>query len=230
MWVEISSKTLHATYQDGISFLNTQLEHYYKANPGLSPIRLTLAMIKPTDGSHPTLKCKAAQCRHLAPFGLWLAYRHSRIGLQLEDENLRPLSNEYQRTAVDMAVNLVGYHESCAEEPFNPADCTSKLLNFLKAFNDLRLIFRTGLPLNLHASAVFAPRPKFHMLEHLALDKIPMYGSPRLYWCYADEDFVGLIKRIAWLSRHPRSFERVLLMKYRLRAHLHAVALEAAGL
>ena len=66
------------------------------------------------------------------------------------------------------------------------------------------------------------------MLEHLVDDKIQLWGSPRNFWRYADEDFVGLIKRIAVQSKHPVSLETVLLSKFRLYAALHAYALAAA--
>ena len=58
--------------------------------------------------------------------------------------------------------------------------------------------------------------------------KVPLYGSPRLFWCYGDEDFMGLVKKILLKSKHSRSMERVLIFKYRLFAYLHSVAL--AGL
>jgi hypothetical protein len=228
MWVEVSSKTLHQTYDASIDFLNEQLAMYYGANPTLTPVHLTLLMLKPSDGGHPTLKCKAAQCRHLAGFAVWLASRHRRLNLQVEDEALVPYSTEYQTTAVDMATQLQLYHRSCTEEPFSAVNCKTAMVSFLASYNQLRLLFRRGLALQLHAAAVFGSRPKLHMCDHLVRDKVPLYGSPRLFWCYGDEDFMGLVKRIAIMSKHPRSLERVLLMKYRLYAHLHGVALDAS--
>ena len=64
-----------------------------------------------------------------------------------------------------------------------------------------------------------------HMCDHVVRHKSPLYGSPRLFWCYGDEDFVGIVKRIALQTKHPRSLERVLLAKYRLYSYLHSVAL-----
>ena len=228
MWIEVSSKTLHATYDAGVLWLNEQLAMYYAANPAFSPVQITLLMLKPSDGSHPTLKCKAAQCRHLSGFGLFLAARHKRINLQLEDERLAPHSAEYHTLAGSMASFLVQYHASCSEEPFSVMHCTDAMVGFLGEYNQLRLLFRRGLPLELHAGSVFGPRPKMHMCEHLVRLKVPLYGSPRLFWCYGDEDFMGLVKKILLKSKHSRSMERVLIFKYRLFAYLHSVAL--AGL
>ena len=63
------------------------------------------------------------------------------------------------------------------------------------------------------------------MLGHLVDQKVALWGSPRLFWCYVDEDFVGVIKRIAVMTKDPRSLERVLVEKFRIFAALHAYAL-----
>ncbi len=83
LFVEIAQKDWHASYQQGIDWINTELLGYYNANRGMSEVRLTLAMVKPTDGSHPTLRCKAAACRHLGRFALFVA--HARFQLQFLD-------------------------------------------------------------------------------------------------------------------------------------------------
>jgi hypothetical protein len=56
-------------------------------------------------------------------------------------------------------------------------------------------------------------------------EKIILYGSPRHFWCYGDEDFVGLVKRICSQTRHPRTMEARILSKYKLLCALHAYAL-----
>ena len=66
------------------------------------------------------------------------------------------------------------------------------------------------------------------MMDHVVNEKIQLWGSPRHFWCYAGEDFVGLVKRIAAMTKHPKTLEAVLLNKYRLFAALHAYALEIA--
>jgi hypothetical protein len=220
---------LHNNYADGVTWLNTQLEMFFSANPGLSCVHLTLPMLKPSDGGHPTLKCKAATCRHLAAFALFLAQRHTNIGLMLEDERLVEHSAEYRELAVEVATHLGGYHASCTAEPFNVARCQDEMQAFLVAYDKLRRLFRRGLEPELHSAQVFGPRPKYHLCDHLVKDKVPLYGSPRLSWCYGDEDFVGLIKRIALCTKNSRTLEKVLLSKYRLYAWLHAAAVSAAG-
>ena len=227
MWLEVSNKTLHATYVEGVAWLNDQLSGYYTANPGISQLHLTLPMLQPASGGHPGLKCKAAQCRHLSLFALFLAQRHRQIGFVLEEERLQPHSADYRRAVVECAVHIVGYHDSCSAEPFSVVRCQTSMLGFLEKFDELRLLFRRNLAPQLHAAQVFAPRPKFHMCEHLVCEKVELYGSPRLFWCYADEDFVGMIKRIAACTKNPRTLEAILMAKYRLYASLHAEALLA---
>jgi hypothetical protein len=225
MFVEISQKNWHRSYQEGIDWLNHELEGYYNANRHLSEIRLTLAMVKPPDGTHPTLRCKAASCRHLAEFALFLAQRHARFQLEFLDERLAASSAEYRLLAVRMAQSMVTFHDSCSE-PFVAERCIQALEAFVVDFNALRLLFRRGLAAEYHSAQVFAARPKLHMSQHIR-DTILLFGNPRDFWCYGDEDFVGLIKKIAMQTRHPRSIESILLSKFRLYSALHAIALEA---
>ena len=225
LFLELSNKTLHRTYQDGIDWLNGELDCFYSVHAGLSQVRVTLPAIRPTDGGYPSLKAKAAACRHLGLFLVYLAQRHQRIGYQIEDERLAPFSAEYQQLAVQMANFFVGYHRSCDAEPFSVAECRGQMLGFLDVYNQLRLLFRRGVPLGMQPSQVFGVRPKFHMADHMVQQKIQLYGSPRHFWCYGDEDFVGLVKRICAQTRHPRTMEARILSKYRLYAALHAHAL-----
>ena len=78
MHVEMSHKPFHRSQQAGVDWLNQQLEGFYSANRGLSQLHLTVGMLKPKD-SWPSLKSKAAECRHLAKFALVLAHRHARM-------------------------------------------------------------------------------------------------------------------------------------------------------
>ena len=232
LFMEMSNKQWHRSYAAGISYLNAELKQFYAAHAGLSQIHLTANMIKGQTGSYPTLKSKAAECRHLAKFAVVLAHRQAsgaagRAPFHFPHGRLGAYSGEYRLLIVQMATNLDRYHESCMVEPFVVADCQNSMHAFLKALTDLRLLFRRGLAAAFHGKQPFPLRPKGHMLEHLVDDKVPMWGSPKSFWCYGDEDFVGIIKRIALQTKHPRTMEQVLLAKYRLFAGLHAHALAA---
>ena len=225
IWLEISNKSLHNSFSDGIAFINKELESYYSANPGLSPLHVTLPGVRPTDGGYPSLKAKVAACRHLGPFLQYLVRRHQFIGYQLEDERLAPYSGEYITLAVQLADRYVGFHRSCEMMPFNAADCQEQMLSFLSVYSQLRLLFRRHIPLAAQGAQPFGTRPKLHMADHLVRERIHLYGSPRHFWCYGDEDFVGLVKRICVQTRHPRTMESRIISKYRLYAALHAFAL-----
>jgi hypothetical protein len=77
-------------------------------------------------------------------------------------------------------------------------------------------MWREGLEGEQMQGQPFHLRPKSHLLEHLALDKIPLLGNPRDSWCYADEDFVGFVKSIARKTKHPRTLESRVKEKLRL--------------
>ena len=228
LYLELANKTWHRSFAAGLSWVNSQLREYYRAHPGLSQLHLTMGMLTPRDVAYPTLKSKAAECRHLAGFALIIAQRHYSKLYTFAEERLAPLSAQYRELVVSMSEGLVRYHESCSAEVFVESVCREAMQQFLNSLVSLRLLFRSGLAPHLHGSQPFTFRPKGHMMDHIANGKIQLWGSPRNFWCYGDEDFVGLVKRIAVMTKHPRSLERVLLKKFRLFAALHAYALDNA--
>ena len=224
-WVEVSNKTWHRTNQEGVDFLNRQMKLFYMAHPGLSEMHLTLSMLRQQAG-HPTLKAKAAETRHLAGYALVLAHQHAlgtaaRGPFEFRAERLQPYSAEYRTMIVQMAQALHSYQNCIQADAFDRNLCKQAMYDFLRAMNGLRLLFRRHLAAEDHASMPFVMRPKAHMMQHLVEESLPLWGSPKHYWCYGDEDFVGVIKKIAVMTRHPRTLERVLLEKFRLYVGLH---------
>ena len=229
MYVEMANRAWHGSFAHGVKWLNDRLKEYYTANPGLTRIHLTVSMIRPKDVSFPTLRSKAAECRHLSGFAVFLAHRHRRMQLVFRTARMAPYSAEYRELAVLMAENMHSYHQACSSEPFDQTACRNSMVTFIKATTDLRSLFRRDLRADLHDSQPFIFRVKGHMLDHLVNRCIGLWGSPKLFWCYGDEDFVGIVKRIAVMTRHPRTLERVLLQKCRLYAALHGYALRLAN-
>ena len=228
-WVEVDCKDFHRSRAAGVEFLNRELRRYYAANPGFSAMHLTLGMLKGKQDTYPSLKCKAAECRHLAAFLVVLANLHAhgaagRGPLELGGPRLGPYSGEYRVEVVALATSLHRYHAACQADPFVCQDCKAAMYGFLSAMSKLRLLFRRHLPLEEHTSMPFVFRPKIHMLQHVVEEHVPRWLSPANFWCYSDEDFVGLMKRICLNSKHPASMERVLLLKFRLLAGLNAIA------
>ena len=55
--------------------------------------------------------------------------------------------------------------------------------------------------------------PKLHLFEHLCQHVAILYGNPRFYWCYADEDLVGKMIEIAE-TVHPTTLAFSVLFKW----------------
>ena len=111
---------------------------------------------------------------------------------------------------------LARYMRSLHVLPFDPIECRSGMMLFLTSLADLNELWRRGLSEELAASQPFHLRPKSHMLEHLVCDQVDEHGNPADFWCYRDEDHVGLIKRICAKTSDPRTLEMRVMQKLRL--------------
>ena len=56
-------------------------------------------------------------------------------------------------------------------------------------------------------------QPKLHLFEHLLEITAILYGNPRYFWCYADEDLVGQMVDIAETC-HPATLPFSVLFKW----------------
>ena len=75
-WLHCTNKDWFGANKRGLQSLNEELKAYYTANHDLglpSVYPLVWTQIIGDKPGHPLLKSKAAQCRHLADFGLMLA-------------------------------------------------------------------------------------------------------------------------------------------------------------
>ena len=70
-----------------------------------------------------------------------------------------------------------------------------------------------------HAPNAWRLTPKFHLLLHLVEVQIPQWGSPRFFWCYADDDLIGQVIDVA-SSCHPSTMAAVALYKCSLMQSL----------
>ena len=183
-----------------------------------------MAMLRGKEG-YPTLKAKAAQTRHLAMFGLVLA-RMQAVGTPSRpafsfrpNSRLGGRSGEYRVQIVRVFEGLVGYQEICDRVPFDSGACAEAMLRFLQACESLSHLWREGLAdPEGHNKLPFHLRPKSHVLQHLVLDKVLMWGSPNEFHCYGDESFIGGIKTICSMSKHPATLEQTVAKKAVLRA------------
>jgi hypothetical protein len=227
LWLEITNKDWHPNRAAGLQWLNTQLDAYYSANPGLSKASpLSLTQIIADDPGFPLLKAKASEVRHMIGFGLVLARMHrdgtpTRPAFAFKaSHRLVGRSAYHCGQLVEAFEGLDGYMRSCAGVPFDPAACRSFMYRHLKAAGNLHRLWRLGLPEGLERRIPFHLRPKAHLLVHLVHESVDLFGSPSTFWCYGDEDWVGKVKKICRMSMHPRTFERTVADKLRILAVL----------
>jgi hypothetical protein len=161
-----------------------------------------MSQIISKDLGYPFLKAKAAQVRHLAEFGLALAYKHA-YGAGARQRysfaNNSPMVPK-TRQRLDLLVTLFQrferYTRLLSASEFDETGCKTAMLQYLASLSALNKLWREGRSLAERKRCPFHIRPKCHLLQHLVLDHIQRYGSPAKFWCYRDEDYVGYIKRI----------------------------------
>ena len=61
-------------------------------------------------------------------------------------------------------------------------------------------------------SKLWKMNPKLHLFEHLTQHQIS-FGNPRFFWCYSDEDLIGLVTEIS-KTVHPRTLPVSTLFKW----------------
>lgn len=150
---------------------------YYKEHKPTSRLQaLTPAMIK-AQGKGPKLRAKAAECRHLLPFGAALAQ-------EFNDGSL------HRSTVATMMANLLEVAKCIGEKPYDAVKAASHCRQFCLLY----------VALEKEATAqgkdkAWRCKPKLHlfqeMVEFTGLDR----GSPSNFWTYLDESWGG------WLAK-----------------------------
>ena len=223
---EITWRRFYPNRATGLRQLNKDLAHFYRSHPGLSSaFPLHMSQIRSTKpGGYPFLKCKAAQTRHLAEFGLTLALLHRHGGGERQAfafsarSHMVPRTDAHLNLLVELFRGMTAYCRSLATDRFDPENCRAGMLLFLESLGALNALWRDDVNPDRASAFPFHVRPKSHMLLHLALDQLQVHGSPAATWCYSDESFVGSIKRVANLSKHPNTLEQRVGEKAMLRA------------
>ena len=157
--------------------------YYKRALPSSKLDNLTPEMVKqPKKG--PKLRCKGGECRGLVAFGLELA------DMMVEADRC-----EKHLTMLRMMSALLGFYELVSQGDY-PAEVAADLCREC-------CLHYSGL--SAMAVARFGPEtkhwtvtPKFHMMQEMAESQSLEIGSPRDFWCYKDEDFVGFISTMAF--------------------------------
>ena len=115
----------------------------------------------------------------MVPFGVELA-------LELRAHNDCPET----RTMVAMMAALLDFYCLVCTSPYDASAAADSCRRFLMLYGSLSDAARRE---HGDECVLWRIKPKFHMMQEIAEFVAPQYGSPRDFWCYKDEDFVGWI-------------------------------------
>ena len=160
--------------------------------------KLTLERMRPK-GEWPKLRGKGAAIRHMAKFALELVLEHAQ-------------DTPYDRLVRDVVGLLVAFYDILeSESQFLSAAAKDKLpkigQKLAECYGRLaKISFDSG-------DRLWKLSPKLHLAEHLLEYQCLFAGNPRFYWCYADEDLVGLMLDISE-GCHPSTLAYSVLFKW----------------
>ena len=160
--------------------------------------KLSIQRIK-TSNDWPKLKAKAAAVRHLAAYALELCVRYG--GATVHDDRRRAVCQLLARF-----YEIIGSDERWLNE--------SHLLELRELSV---LLVRTYLKLSAEALKnkvrAWKAVPKFHVFQHICEIQAAVFGNPRRYWTYSEEDLQRIMKMIA-LSVHTENVPPLALYKW----------------
>eukprot|EP00959_Pyramimonas_sp_CCMP1952_P455991 9472441-Pyramimonas_sp.AAC.1 len=201
LWETVANHMWGATtIQGNVKLLADDLKKWYESTK--CPVRLqgelTKDRLRP-DGKYPKLKAKAAATRYLADYALLLAKRFND-------------GTGHSSLKIHVADNLVQFYNLMSEagQFFNDAEKKK----FAEIGNNLsRLLSVLAAEAFAKDEKLWKYAPKVHLIEHLTQDQAPVWGNPRYFWTYADEDLVGLLVEVG-KSCHVRTLPTVALCKW----------------
>ena len=186
------------------------IKKYHKTAVGVSTEiqGWSLEMVKQKDKG-PKLRSKGAETRGLVPFGLELA-------CELRDA----FPCLYTETLVSCFAALLQWYLVVSADVWNPAfaeeSCRQFCIQF-KALSDHAKRERGG------DSIFWKIKLKMHQFCELALQG-EQRGSPRSFWSYLDEDFVGFIAKFASSKGGARECAALALAAIqRFRAYVRSI-------
>ena len=181
------------------------MKEWYKARKEKVNLqgKLTFERVR-TTSDWPKLKAKAAATRHLVHYAVDLCERHNS-------------GSEHDKRRLVCCKFLAYFYTQCATHGrWFPQNVLDRLSTGVRVF--------MGCYMNLSREAVgkqtraWKMTPKFHFFVHLCDLQAPMWGNPRFYWTYADEDLQRVMKGIAiachTMNMAPRVIFKLLCMKF----------------
>ncbi len=200
--------------------LNAELKAWYQENPQPSQLQQLSESAIREAGKPPQLKAKGAECRYLVPFAAVLAR-------QVFAESPSFSAEHYASRAACLSA-LQRFYESLQAEPWEPGVAAAAGTAFLQHYGQLHdnvrgLRARQGAREVRRDAEAWAIKPKHHLFAHLVQRAGVQLGSPKLYWTYADEDFMGLVAGMAAAAPDARTVAQNVLRRMHLFAALFPV-------
>jgi len=155
-----------------------KLKRFYQENNVKCQVQcLYLTMIKKR-GETPKLKCKGAQTRHMVPFGV-------QIASELHDRHGTP----HSARVLELAKVLKDIY-TCMDTHWDSDLAGNLSMKLAKTYNTIHND-------DSDLTNVWRMKPKLHMMQEMLEYQGKELGNPRGFWEYQDEDFVGMIAKIA---------------------------------
>ena len=155
-----------------------KIKAFYAENKSPSKLgELTLEMFEKS-GKSPKLRCKGGECRHLVPFCASLGRELAHLG-------------GHWQTVSQLLDLLLQCAQYAATVPFSSeslATASRKLCILWKKLRDAAAA---------EGSMAWTMKPKLHLFQELCEYKAEEFGSPELFWTYADESFCGFMAKAA---------------------------------
>ena len=188
------------TYSERIKNLANHLDAWYKRTrcPDRLRGKLTLETVR-AQGEWPQMKGKAAAIRHLAYYAKSIVDEYRRA--TIEDtiiQNICILICRFYDILSEQSQTL------SAEAKEELPKLAQKLAEWYAQLSASRFSDENRL---------WKVQPKLHLFEHLLEITAILYGNPRYFWCYADEDLVGQMVDIAETC-HPATLPFSVLFKW----------------
>lgn len=204
LWETVLGKKWgHSTQDKNVEALERDMKTWGKANKVTTRIQgqLTKERICPKDtgSGYPKLRAKGAATRKLAEYSLELARRfntgstHDLLRLGVNETLCRYynvlstqgqfLDDDAKNTLYNIGLDLGNLYSSLYTEAFKKGVKLWKMI------------------------------PKLHLMQELTMYQAQDWGNPAYYWCYPDEDLVGLMVEIA-KSCHVNTLAFTALVKW----------------
>ena len=179
---ELAQEQPGTTIAKRTSALFEKIQEWYRATKPPSILdNLTPEMIRAAADKPPKLRAKGGEARYLLP----IVYE---MTAHWRDLNL----DDVHKNTAGSAVKLLFELQLCvATDPYDHDRASSLCRRCCVLYCSLEQdALRSG------DAARWRVKPKLHMLQEM-IEYMPGAGSPKNYWCYVDESWVGFVSKIA---------------------------------